>query len=362
MPDPGRDEQALPGGERHAASPSRRSSPEPDSTYATSSVSWQTIAVTHPGVNTEYPSEELLPLSERIVEDHPAPAPAGQRDRIDVFQRDRPRPSPRLQHPFAVLQDPAAVVDDLHRGLEHDAVEVQRADVLAAGVGVVVVAQREVDGADATLLRRRPERRDLADAERELADHGRVLDALDAPRAAAAPPRRPRSRPPCRLSIVQVIGSVTWPGRPIPSITPSTTIVPSVSSSTAANATSAHSGSGPIIWPRFLIEVDLERRPVLDRDREVGAPWPEVTRTFSTPSSAAIASQARRWARSSSSTVSPHAAHARLDRRDLGVVRARLLDRRDVREAVGPLEVGDDDDLVRVDHRLVQVARRRHRE
>jgi hypothetical protein len=33
-----------------------------------------------------------------------------------------------------------------------------------------------------------------------------------------------------------------------------------------------------------------------------------------------------------------------------------------VGEAVGPLQVGDDDDLVRARHRLVQVTRRSHRE
>src|SRR4029079_11694329 len=35
------------------------------------------------------------------------------------------------------------------------------------------------DGADTPLFRRRPERRLLARPERELADHGRVLDAVD---------------------------------------------------------------------------------------------------------------------------------------------------------------------------------------
>ena len=42
--------------------------------------------------------------------------------------------------------------------------------VLAARVGVVVVAEREVDGADAALLRGRAERRLVARAEGELAD------------------------------------------------------------------------------------------------------------------------------------------------------------------------------------------------
>src|ERR1019366_8154084 len=83
------------------------------------------------------------------------------------------------QDPPAVLQDPAAAVDDLHRCVEHDAVEVQRADVLTARVGVVVVAERTMHRADAALLRRGPERRDLADAEGELSDHRRVLDPVD---------------------------------------------------------------------------------------------------------------------------------------------------------------------------------------
>ena len=98
---------------------------------------------------------------------------------------------------------------------------------------------------------------------------------------------------------------MTWPGSPIPSITPSTTTVPTVSSSTAANATSAHSGSGPIICPRFLIEVtSSDGRSLIVTVKSV--PFVVVTRTFSTPSSAAIASHARCCARCSASTVSPH--------------------------------------------------------
>src|ERR1019366_8528228 len=54
------------------------------------------------------------------------------------------------QDPPAVLQDPAPAVAD-----------------------------RAMHRADAALLRRGPERRDLADAEGELADHRRVLDAVD---------------------------------------------------------------------------------------------------------------------------------------------------------------------------------------
>jgi hypothetical protein len=54
------------------------------------------------------------------------------------------------------------------------------------------------------------------------------------------------------------------------------------------------------------------------------------------------------------------APEALLDGADAGHVRHRLLDRGHVREAVGPLQVGHDDDLVRGDHGLVQVARRHH--
>src|SRR5207244_6569465 len=92
-----------------------------------------------------------------------------------------PRPPERrlLQRPLAVLEDEGAVVDDLHRRVQEDAVEVKRADVLPAGIRVVVVAEREVDGADPALLRGRSERCLLARAERELADDVGVLDAVD---------------------------------------------------------------------------------------------------------------------------------------------------------------------------------------
>ena len=55
-------------------------------------------------------------------------------------------------------------------------------------------------------------------------------------------------------------------------------------------------------------------------------------------------------------------AHAGLDRGDLAVRLAGLAHGVDVGEAVRPLEVGDDDHLVRADHRPVQVGGRRHRE
>src|SRR5436190_10109204 len=51
--------------------------------------------------------------------------------------------------------------------------------VLPARIRVVVVPERKVDGADPALLRRRAERRLLARAESKLADDGCVLDALD---------------------------------------------------------------------------------------------------------------------------------------------------------------------------------------
>ena len=87
----------------------------------------------------------------------------------------------------------------------------------------------------------------------------------------------------------------------MPSITPSTTIVPLVWSSTAANATSAQSGTGPIIWPRRLIGVtSSEGRPSIDTVTSV--PFAAVTRQSFLPSSAAIASRARRVA---SSIISP---------------------------------------------------------
>ena len=52
-----------------------------------------------------------------------------------------------------------------------------------------------------------------------------------------------------------MIGSFTWPSSPMPSMTPSTTAVPCVKSSIAANATSVQSGIGLIIWPRALYGV-----------------------------------------------------------------------------------------------------------
>ena len=108
-------------------------------------------------------------------------------------------------------------------------------------------------------------------------------------RSASEPPSIFVQRPP---SSVQRIGASTWPGRPIPSMTPSTTIVPSVRSSTAANATSAHRGTGPIICPRFLIGVTSSAgRPSIETVRSV--PFSDVTRQSFLPSSTPIASRAR---------------------------------------------------------------------
>src|SRR3989304_5180039 len=66
----------------------------------------------------------------------------------------RSPPGPRSQHPLPVPEDVGAVVDDPHGRVEEDAVEVERADVLPAGIGVVVVAQGKVDGTDPALLGR----------------------------------------------------------------------------------------------------------------------------------------------------------------------------------------------------------------
>src|SRR3954471_22443509 len=78
----------------------------------------------------------------------------------------------------------------------------------------------------------------------------------------------------------------------MPSMIPSTTIVPSVRSSTAAKATSAQSGTGPIIWPRFLIGVTSSAgRPSIETRTSV--PAGDVTRPHVAPSRAAIAALAR---------------------------------------------------------------------
>ena len=176
---------ALPAGERHRSRPSRRSSPAPESTYATSSVSWQTIAVTQPGREHRVAERgRCCPTSDVSLSTIRLQLPPGQRDRLDVLERDHRDRSCGLllasQHP---LRRPCRI----QRPLSTICIEASRttpsrcsdADVLAARIGVVVVAERAVDGADAALLRRRAERRDLADAEGELADHRRVLDALD---------------------------------------------------------------------------------------------------------------------------------------------------------------------------------------
>ena len=86
----------------------------------------------------------------------------------------------------------------------------------------------------------------------------------------------------CRPRASSWIGSFTWPWRPMPSMTPSTTAVPCVKSSTAAKATSAQSGTGPIIWPRFLIGVtSSEGRPSIETVKSV--PSGVVTRTLRLP-------------------------------------------------------------------------------
>ena len=88
-------------------------------------------------------------------------------------------------------------------------------------------------------------------------------------------------------------------------MTPSTTAVPCVKSSTAAKATSAHKGTGPIICPRFLIGVTSSAgRPSMETVKSV--PSGVVTRTRFFPSRAAIASFARCVALWMSSTVRSH--------------------------------------------------------
>ena len=85
-------------------------------------------------------------------------------------------------------------------------------------------------------------------------------------------------------------------------MTPSTTAEPCVKSSTAAYATSAQSGTGPIIWPRFLMGVtSRDGRPSIETSKSV--PSSVVTRTRFFPSSTAIASRARCVATWMSSTV-----------------------------------------------------------
>ena len=84
----------------------------------------------------------------------------------------------------------------------------------------------------------------------------------------------------------------------MPSMTPSTTIVPlALVLDGREFATSAQSGTGPIIWPRRLIGVtSSEGRPSIDTVTSV--PFAAVTRQSFFPSSAAIASRARRVASS----------------------------------------------------------------
>src|SRR5947207_998670 len=79
--------------------------------------------------------------------------------------------SARSQRPLTILDDvPPAVLDE-ERGVEAVAIEVERAHVLPAGVGIVVVTEGEVDGAEQPFLRRRACGSRLARPEGELADH-----------------------------------------------------------------------------------------------------------------------------------------------------------------------------------------------
>ena len=144
-------------------------------------------------------------------------------------------------------------------------------------------------------------------------------------------------------------------------MTPSTTAVPCVKSSTAAKATSAHRGHWAHHLSPLLDRRDLERGAAFDGDGEVGA---ERGRDAHTLLPLESCDRVLRSLRRLVDVVDRQipCAHALLDRGDLPVRRARLLDCVDVGEAVGPFEVRDDDHLVRADHGLVKVARRRHRE
>ncbi len=147
----------------------------------------------------------------------------------------------------------------------------------------------------------------------------------------------------------------------MPSITPSTTATPCVKSSTAANATSAHSGSGPIIWPRrFLGVISSAGRPSIDTVKSV----PSGRRHAHLALALEHGHRVERTLGRHLDVLDGDAplAHARLDGRDLAVRLAGLAHRVDVREAVRPLQVRQDDDLVGADHRAMQVRGRRHRE
>ena len=111
-----------------------------------------------------------LPLRE-----HPRPAPAGQLDRLDLGELDdvydsTHSPSSRMYVPSSSIHIVAS---------RNTPSRWSERDVLAARIRVVVVAERQVHRADATLLGGRPERCLVTRAERELADDLDVLDALD---------------------------------------------------------------------------------------------------------------------------------------------------------------------------------------
>ena len=85
VPTPGGHEQALAGGERHLLA-SRRNSPEPLTTYATSSVSCATMAVTHPGREHRVAERGAVPPSEEALRTILDQLPAGRADRVDVLE------------------------------------------------------------------------------------------------------------------------------------------------------------------------------------------------------------------------------------------------------------------------------------
>ena len=281
---------------------------------------------------------------------------------VDALQRDHG--DRRSQRPLAVLDDVRAVVDDLQARLEDHPVEVQparrsgrrgrrggcrraRSGRYRRGpsrTGSRTARPRETPKANSPIDCRRSRRPSIT-SRRRLG----LLAALDLDRLAVLDRPGDRLGPP-------------GPGGRSRASPRRRRSCPSVRSSTAANATSAQSGSGPIIWPRRLIEVTSSAgRPSIVTVTSV--PLGEVTCAPSVaPSSAAIASLRALGRGVDLLDRQAPLAHPRLDRAILALFCARLLDRRHVREAVRPLEVRDDDDLVRVRHRLVQVARRHHRE
>ncbi len=177
-------------------------------------------------------------------------------------------------------------------------------------------------------------------------------------RSASSPPSIATARPP---SIVQVMGSRTWPSRPMPSMMPSTTAVPCVYVLDGGEGDLGPQRHRPHHLAALLDRRHLQRRAALDGDVEVGARRRgDVDVRLPLEHRHGVLGAGDRVVQVLDREAP--GAHSRLDRGDLAVGRARLLDGRDVGEAVGPLEVGDDDDLVGGDHRRVQVARRRHRE